>query len=182
MVRPIVSILLAAAATLAGAEIPRLAPEFTIIMQGRPVQLSQYKGYICAVAFMSTTCPHCQHLATVLGPIQQEYASKGVQVIGAVFNPSANVDLPAFTHTFAKNLFPIGLASEEKVVAFVQHPPGIHYIPMIVFIDKHGVIRAQHLGIDDAAFFGEAVEVQNIKSELDKIIKQPTVALPAKKK
>jgi thiol-disulfide isomerase/thioredoxin len=187
MTRPIASLLLAAlaicgVATLTAADIPRQAPELTIYMQGRPVQLSQYKGYICAVAFMSTTCPHCQHLATVLAPIQQEYAVKGVQVLGVVFNPEANIDLPAFTRTFAKGMFPIGMSTEELAASFVQHPPGIHYIPMMVFIDKHGVIRAQHLGIDDGAFFADAVEVQNIRNELDKIIKEPTIALPAAKK
>jgi thiol-disulfide isomerase/thioredoxin len=182
MTRLIVSLLLAACATLAAAEIPRQAPELTILMQGRPVQLSQYKGYICVVAFMSTTCPHCQHLATVLAPIQQEYASKGVQVLGVVFNPEANTDLPAFSRNFAKGLFPVGMSTDAVVAAFVQHPPGIHYIPMIVFIDKHGVIRGQHLGIDDGAFFTEGVEVQNIRGELDRIIKEPTVSLTVGKK
>jgi thiol-disulfide isomerase/thioredoxin len=131
---------------------------------------------------MSTTCPHCQHLAGVLAPIQQEYAPKGVQVLGVVFNPEANFDLPNFTKTFAKGMFPIGMSTDPVVATFVQHPPGIHYIPMIVFIDKHGVIRAQHLGIDDGAFFAEGVEVQNIKGELDKIIKEPSIALRTAKK
>src|ERR1019366_8929970 len=99
MMRPILSILLTAAATLCAAEtatpgpgpqIPRQAPELAIQMPGRQMLLSQFRGYICAVAFMSTTCPHCQHLATVLAPIQQEYAPKGVQVLGIVFNPEAN--------------------------------------------------------------------------------------------
>ncbi len=188
--RPILPILLATA-TLYGADstapasrpqIPRKAPELAIQMQGKQVLLSQYRGYICAVAFMSTTCPHCQHLAGVLAPIQQEYAPKGVQVLGVVFNPEANAELPNFSQAFAHGMFPIGMSTEPTVVEFVQHPPGIHYIPMMVFIDKHGVIRAQHLGIDDGAFFTENVEVQNIKGELDKIIKEPTVALPEKKK
>jgi len=191
--RPIFSILLAAAATLCAADtvapgsgprIPRMAPELVIQMPGKPVLLSQYRGYICAVAFMSTTCPHCQHLAGVLGPIQQEYAPKGVQVLGVVFNPEANTGLLDFTRTFARSLFPIGMSTDQKVAAFVQHPPGIHYIPMMAFIDKHGVIRAQHLGIDEekAKFFADNVEVQNIKNELDKIIQKPAVTVPDKKK
>ncbi len=163
-------------------QIPRKAPELVIQMQGKQVLLSQYRGYIVVLAFMSTTCPHCQHLAGVLAPIQQEYAPKGVQVLGVVFNPEATTDLPNFARTFAHGMFPIGMSTEPTVIEFVQHPPGIHYIPMIVFIDKHGIIRAQHLGIDDSAFFTENVEVQNIKGELDKIIKTPVVAVPEKKK
>ena len=188
--RPILSVLLAAAtlcaadstAPVSGPQIPRKAPELVIQMPGKQVLLSQYRGYICAIAFMSTTCPHCQHLAGVLGPIQQEYASKGVQVLGVVFNPEANTGLEAFSHAYARDLFPIGMSTDAIVAAFVEHPPGIHYIPMMAFIDKHGVIRAQHLGIDaeKEQFFTENVEVQNIKGELDKIIKEPTVALKKK--
>jgi hypothetical protein len=189
--RPILSILIAAAATLCaadgtapvpGPQIPRKAPELIIQMPGKQVKLSQYEGYICAVAFMSTTCPHCQHLSTILGPIQQEYASKGVQVLGVVFNPEANTGLQLFSHAYARDLFPIGMSTDAIVASFVQHPPGIHYIPMMVFIDKHGIIRAQHLGIDaeKEKFFMENVEVMNIKYELDRIIKEPTITLKKK--
>jgi thiol-disulfide isomerase/thioredoxin len=188
MIRATLAIFLAAAATLSaadskasapGPQIPRKAPELVVQMPGKQVLLSQYRGYICAVAFMSTTCPHCQHLAGVLGPIQQEYASKGVQVLGVVFNPEANMELQNFTHVYAKDLFPIGMSTEPIVVSFVQHPPGIHYIPMMAFIDKHGIIRAQHLGIDaeKEQFYAEGTLVSNIKGELDKIIKEPLVTL-----
>ena len=189
--RTTLSILLTAAATLSaadiatpgpGPQIPRMAPELAIQMPGKQMLLSQFRGYICAVAFMSTTCPHCQHLAGVLAPIQQEYAPKGVQVLGVVFNPEANTGLRDFSRVYAHDLFPIGMSTDEMVAGFVQHPPGIHYIPMMAFIDAHGVIRAQHLGIDDekAKFFREDVEVQNIRDELDKIIKEPTVAIKKK--
>src|ERR1035438_2453122 len=110
-------------------QIPRKSPELPIRMPGKEVLLSQYRNYVCVVAFMSTTCPHCQHLATVLGPIQKEYAPRGVQVLGVVFNPEANADLANFTALYAKNMFPIGMSSEQVVVEYLQHPPGIHYIP-----------------------------------------------------
>src|SRR5580704_13901241 len=124
MIRATLAIFLAAAATLSaadskasapGPQIPRKAPELVIQMPGKQVLLSQYRGYICAVAFMSTTCPHCQHLAGVLGPIQQEYATKGVQVLGVVFNAEANAELSNFAQTFAHNLFPIGMSTEATV-------------------------------------------------------------------
>ena len=184
----LVMLTLVAAAALCAADVtppgpqpqlPRKAPELVIQMPGKQVLLSQYRGYICALAFMSTTCPHCQHLSTVLGPIQQEYAAKGVQVMGVVFNPEANVELMNFSAMYAHNMFPIGMSNDTVVASFVQHPPGIHYIPMMAFVDKHGIIRAQHLGLTDAQFFGDGVVVQNIKNELDKIIKEPVIQLPA---
>jgi thiol-disulfide isomerase/thioredoxin len=190
MKRPAVLTLMAAAALFAAdpipgpqPQIPRKAPELIIQMPGKQMLLSQFKGYICAVAFMSTTCPHCQHLAQVLSVLQQEYAPQGVQMLGVVFNPEANTDLANFTKVYARGMFPVGMSTDSIVAEFVQHPPGIHYIPMLAFIDKHGIIRGQHLGLTDKEFFEEKVEVQNIRGELDKIIKEPLIQLaPAKKK
>jgi len=160
------------------AQIPRPAPELTIQMAGKQVQLRQYRGLVCAVAFMSTQCPHCQHLAGVLAGLQTEYAPKGVQMLGVVFNPEAITDMANFTTAFARNMFPVGMSTDAIVASFVQHPPGIHYIPMIAFIDKQGIIRGQHLGINDADFFDQKTEVQNIRGELDKILKEPVIQLP----
>ena len=134
------------------------------------------------LAFILTTCPHCQHLATVLSGLQQEYAPKGVQMLGVVFNPEAITEAANFAHVYAHGMFPIGMSTDAIVADFVQHPPGIHYIPMIAFIDKQGVIRNQHLGATDKEYFEEAVEVQNIKADLDKILKEPVIQLPAAKK
>jgi thiol-disulfide isomerase/thioredoxin len=162
-------------------QIPRKSPELQIQLPGKQIELSQFRGLVCAVAFMSTTCPHCQHLATVLGPIQQEYAPKGVQVLGVVFNPQANVDLANFTKMYARDMFPVGMSTDPVVAAYLQHPPGVHYIPMMAFLDKQGVIRAEHLGLTDAQFFEEKVEIQNIRGELDKILKEPVIKLPGEK-
>jgi hypothetical protein len=186
---------LAAAVTLAAANpstdaktgpvIPRKAPELVIQMVGgqtiggRQALLSQFRGHAVALAFMITTCSHCQHLASVLGPIQQEYASKGVQVLGVLFNPEANMEGANFAKVWARNLFPIGMSTDQTVADFVQHPPGMHYVPMMVFIDKTGIIRGQHLGINDSAFFTESVEIANIKKEIDNLL---TPASAAKKK
>ena len=163
-------------------EIPRKAGDFVIQLPGKPMQLSTFKGYVCVVAFMSTTCPHCQHLAGVLGPMQQEYAPKGVQMLGVVFNPEATSELGNFTHIFARNMFPIGMSTETVVVQFLQHPPGIHYIPMMAFIDKQGIIRDEKLGATDALFFKDDLVAQNVRGEIDRILKEPVIQLPVAKK
>ena len=163
-------------------QIPRQSPELAIQLPGKVIQVSQYKGYIVMVAFMSTTCSHCQHLAGLMAALQPEYAPKGVQMLGVTINAEANTDLPNFTRVFAHNAFPIGLSVEPIVKKYLEHPPGLPYFPMVAFLDKHGVIRAEHLGATDPTYFDERMEVQNIRGELDKIIAQPTVQLPAAKK
>src|ERR1700761_54874 len=73
-----------------GPIVPRKAPEFVFNMVGAPQQLlSTYKGKTVVIAFMFTTCPHCQKMAQMLTQIQKEYADKGVQVLGATFDSGA---------------------------------------------------------------------------------------------
>lgn len=163
-------------------QIPRKSPELAIQMAGKQLQLSQYHGFVCAVAFMSTTCPHCQHLAQVLSGLQQEYSSKGVQMLGVVINPEAVTDLPNFSAVFARNMFPIGMSTEPIIRQYLEHPPGITYFPMMVFVDKQGIIRGEHLGATEPMFFNEKSEMQNIRFELDGILKEPVIHLPAAKK
>jgi thiol-disulfide isomerase/thioredoxin len=161
------------------AQVPRKAPELTIQLPGKQLLLSNFKGYTVVLAFMSTTCPHCQHLATVMAGLQPEYAPKGIQMLGVVFNAEANTDLPNFSRAFARGAFPVGMSTDPIVTDFVQHPQGIHYIPMMVFIDKNGVIRSQHLAINDSNYFKESDEVQNIKNDIEAILKEPAIKLPA---
>ena len=70
--------------------VPRKAAEFVFQMVDGPQQLlSMYKGKTIVLALMYTTCPHCQKTAQVLSKVQTEYAGKGVQVLGAVFDQGA---------------------------------------------------------------------------------------------
>jgi thiol-disulfide isomerase/thioredoxin len=162
-------------------QVPRKAPELIMQLPDKQLLLSNFKGYTCVLAFMSTTCPHCQHLATVLAQLAPELAPKGVQMLGVVFNPEAITERGNFQAVFAHNAFPVGMSTDAIVAEFVQHPPGIHYIPMLVFIDKNGIIRSQHLAATDSNYFREDSEVQNIKADLDRIFKEPTIQLPGSK-
>ena len=163
-------------------QIPRQSADLAIQMPGKQVHLSQYRGYVCALAVMSTTCPHCQHLAQVLAFIQQEFSSKGVQVLGVVINAEANTDLPNFRTVFGKNMYPIGMSTDTVVKPFLEHPASMMYFPMMEFIDKQGVVRGEHLGATDPTFFAEQNEMQNIRAELNNILNQPVIQLPAAKK
>ena len=57
-----ISCLLASALLLPGAQAPRQAAEIQIqVPTAKPIQLSQYKGKPVVLAFILTTCSHCQH-------------------------------------------------------------------------------------------------------------------------
>src|SRR5215470_17178454 len=92
---------LATLMTATAADLPRKCPELALHMaDGKNVPLSQFKGKVVAIAFISTTCPHCQNYTQTLSTIQKDYAAKGVQILATAFNDGAQSLLPAFVQQF----------------------------------------------------------------------------------
>jgi peroxiredoxin len=147
--------------------VPRKAPEFVFNMVGGQQQLlSMYKGKTIVLAFMFTTCPHCQKTAQVLTTVQTEYASKGVQVLGAVFDQAAASHVQEFDTKLHLN-YPCGYSQQGPVLDFLQVPPtDPYFVPILVFIDKRGMIRSQYIGDDS---FLQKQEL-NIRIEIDKML------------
>jgi len=157
---------------------PRKADEFVIHMaNGSEKLLSSFRGKLVVMAFMYTTCSHCQHTAGVLGKVQTEYADKGVQVLGVTFDGDAPKNVSDFIKNFGVN-YPCGYSKAEQVVKFL-HAPDEYYVPMLAFIDKTGMIRSQYIvtgsSNDPAGEFLNAQEI-NIRKELDKFLKSPAPA------
>ena len=180
--RKAICLLLLAIAAFAAAPVPRKAPEFVIHMpDGKQLLLSSYRGKTVVLALMFTTCTHCQHTAPILSDIQKDYANKGVQVLGATFDEQASTQVSQFDKLFAKG-FPCGYSTNQEVLRFLQQPESDGpYVPILVFIDKTGVIRAVHMvtgsiangdtpkGREEQDFFAKP-EV-TIRAELDKVLK-----------
>ena len=160
---------------LFGATVPRKAPEFVFTMtDGTQQLLSQYRGKTIVLAFMYTTCPHCQHTAQVLTAIQTEYKDRGVQVLGACFDDGAAARTRQFNLQLGLN-FPVGVSAPGSVLEFVQHPVNEPYfVPILVFIDKTGMIRSQYIG--DEKFLNQ--QETNIRLEIDKMLKGSPAAAP----
>src|SRR5947207_2063281 len=94
-------LLLATSLAVWAADLPRKCPEFSLhLADGKDLALSQLRGKVVALAFISTTCPHCQRYTQTLSAIQKEYATRGVQVLAAAFNDGAQSLLPAFLAQF----------------------------------------------------------------------------------
>jgi peroxiredoxin len=115
---------------------------------------------------MYTTCPHCQNTAGVLAGIQKEYAARGVQILGAVFDSGAPRRVKEFHDKLGLN-FPVGVSDTGPVLDFLQLPPNDPYfVPILVFIDRHGMVRSQYVG--DENFL--AKQDVNIRAEINKLL------------
>jgi peroxiredoxin len=123
---------------------PRKAPEFTIIeSSGKQTLLSSFKDKVVVLAFIYTTCPHCQVTCGVLTKLQGELGSKGFQPLAVAFNPNAGFLINDFVQNFHPS-FPVGSASRETVMNYLELTDAERWsVPQIVVIDRKGMIVAQ---------------------------------------
>jgi thiol-disulfide isomerase/thioredoxin len=152
------------------ASVPRQAGEFVVkLSPSGETLLSSHRGKVVVLALLSTTCPHCQRFVPTLNQAQREYGPKGVQVIGAAFNPMANMYVPDFIKQFRPE-FPFGWSPREPVHEFLQHSPMMQlYVPIVLGIDRQGTVRAQHTG-DDPFFENEQ---GNLRAMIENLLKLP---------
>jgi len=88
------------------------------------------------------------------------------------YNPNAPQLVPDFIRNFAVN-FPVGFASREQVLEYLQHAPGKpFYVPELAFVDRRRTVRAQYNGNDD--FFRD--QDKNIRLMVETLLKEPASA------
>src|ERR1041385_6532711 len=72
---------------LAQPQMPRKSPELEIVeANGTKSLLSAYRGKVCAIEFMFTTCPHCQQTAQVYERIYKDFKPQGFQMLSVAIN------------------------------------------------------------------------------------------------
>ena len=149
------------AATPEAAVIPRTPDDLAITLaSGKQVTLSQYKGKVVAVLFILTTCPHCQAAVQCLIQDQHEFGPRGFQAIASAIEDQAQTSVPDFIRRFSPP-FPVGYSGLKPSIDFMQHPPKeTAHMPLIAFIDRRGILRAQYEGMEP--FFVEERMAKNI--------------------
>ncbi|MDQ6664872.1 MAG: hypothetical protein M3Z23_10810 [Acidobacteriota bacterium] len=91
-----------------------------------------------------------------------------MQILAASFDPDARNLASNFTRQFVSG-FPSGWAERDSVLEYLQLSDPRFYVPILVFIDKKGVIRAQYVG--DAEFLKE--QDKNIRALAESLLKEP---------
>lgn len=145
------SLITAAAIVWAIPPLPRKSPEFSIvepppIPSGKDKQslLSDYRGKVVLLAFVHTTCPHCQAYSQLLTRLHKDLGPKGFQPIDIAWNPQAKMLVPGWTKQLGLD-FPVGYCEAyDPIMNFmgfsVMDRP---VVPLAVVIDRKGMIRAQ---------------------------------------
>jgi peroxiredoxin len=179
--KPVTKASTAKAAPKPAVTTPRPAGEFVIHMvDGGDKLLSSYRGKFVVMAFMFTTCTHCQHTAGLLAKIQNEYLSKGVQVLGVTIDAGAKLQIPAFLKITGAT-FPVGFSDSPTALKFMHVSPDKDwFVPMLAFIDQKGTVRSQYVSFGEGDSTDTWLADQDgdgksnkgsIRRELDKYLK-----------
>ena len=178
MTRRIAS-LIAATALVAAAQIPRPAGDVTINLNGgKRVQLSSFRGRPVVLAFILTSCSHCQFTTGLLSKFQAEYGPRGLQVIESAIDQGAEAFVPRFIQTFNPP-FPVGFNDYTVAQDFTQHSPAkVMSMPLVSFIDRQWNVTAQFEGSDPEMVQG--VQEQNIRAQIEKLLRPAATRAPAK--
>lgn len=169
---PLVAIFCIFSLSLTAAEVPRKSPEFAVILPGGGQQLllSQHRGKVVAMAFLLTTCPHCQHTTQILSKLQTEYGPRGFQAVGSAIDEMAGLLVPDFIRRFQPT-FPVGFNLRTSAEEYLEHSPMLRFlVPQLVFIDRKGMIRAQYAG--DDKFFSD--QEKNMREMIESLLKENT--------
>jgi peroxiredoxin len=155
---------------LSAATLPRQSPEYAIkLTSGKQVLLSSHRGKVVALMFVMTTCPHCQTTCQFMEKLQKEYGPRNFQPLAVAFNEMSIMLVPDFIKSSGAT-FPIGYDNREPVFNYLQRSTSLQtYVPIMVLIDRKGMIRAQYMG-DDVLYSDPE---KNIRAAVDKLLKEP---------
>jgi peroxiredoxin len=146
---------------------PRPAGELKFhLSDGTPIQLSSYKGKVCVVEFLFTTCPHCQETARTMSKLYTEFGAKGFQPLGIAFNDNAIMLLPDFIRRYGVN-YPTGVAPRDAVLGFLGLSSTTRLmVPQVAIVDRKGMIRFQSSPDGNESLHGESSLREKIQTLL----------------
>jgi peroxiredoxin len=117
------------------------APPFTLNdLEGRPVNLTDYRGKIVLLNFWATWCEPCKKEMPEMQTAYEQYKDQAFVVLAINFGGKAD-EASSFAH-HGHLTFPILLDPGVKVAARY----GVISLPVSFFIDKEGIIRERVFG------------------------------------
>jgi thiol-disulfide isomerase/thioredoxin len=144
----------------------KAAPDFTLKnLDGKNVELSQYRGKVVLVNFWATWCDPCRVEIPWLIEMQQKYSAKGFTVLGIAMDEEGKSVVAPFVEKEqfdvdggGKSLmnYPIVLGNEEVVDKF----GGLFGYPTSVLISRDGKQVKRITGLISYDEIASAIESQ----------------------
>lgn len=118
-------------------------------VEKKNIDLRKYKGKVLLMVLFRTDCADCIDIVNLASKMQNDYAARGFQVIGAAVDYNAPYLVTPFIERY-RPTFPIGYLNEPKdIIKILDLSADYRPIaPMIMFIDSDGNVRFQYTGKD----------------------------------
>lgn len=117
-------------------------------IQGVSHRLSEWAGKVILLNFWATWCPPCRYEIPAFIEYQNQYADKGLQIIGVALDDKNKVE--NFVRTLGIN-YPVLLTDDNQLLN--QWGNEDQLLPYTIIINQSGEIHTTHRGIfDDLAF------------------------------
>jgi thiol-disulfide isomerase/thioredoxin len=122
-----------------------------IDLDGKPRQLSEWRGKVIVLNFWATWCPPCKEEIPLFIATQTRLGASGLQIVGVAIDEPPEV--AAYQKQAAIN-YPI-LIADTRVYKVMEAYGNTHGgLPFSVVIDSKGVVRQRKLG----AFRGKELD------------------------
>lgn len=122
-------------------------------LDGRFVQLSDFRGKVVLLNFWATWCPPCRAEIPDLVALQEKYGAQGLVVVGVSLDTTGAAKVKAFAQKMKIN-YPMLMGNDETVAAYGN----FQSIPTTFFIDRAGRVAGTHEGGADQATLEAAVK------------------------
>lgn len=117
------------------------APDFVLqTLTGQPKRLSNYRGKVVLVNLWATWCPPCVAELPILDQIAQDYADKGLVVLGI----AGDEDTQEVRDFLAKSPVKFEVLLDPDGAIGTQY--GITGYPETFFVDREGRLREKIIG------------------------------------
>ena len=112
-------------------------------MDGKKVNLADFKGKTVLIDFWATCCPPCRDAIPAIEKLHKTYSGKGLVVLGISLDQGGWDDVKSFIAEYGIT-YPVLKGTEEVASQYK-----VRTIPMLVIVDKEGKIYKRYLGFGD---------------------------------
>ncbi|MGD9611549.1 MAG: redoxin domain-containing protein [Kiritimatiellia bacterium] len=137
------------------------------------IQTAEYAGQVQLVLFFRTDDPACRGAIAGWNGLQKEFADRGFVVVGVVVDDRPVAELSAEAAALGAE-FPVGLATDARLVAAFGGPAAIRAVPTAFLLTRDGALARTYPGYEPlAALRDDVVRVLDGQPLPSKTLKAP---------
>ena len=139
------------------------------LVNGKKLDLKQYRGKALVLVLISTTCAHCGEVVDLMTQIQKDEGPHGLQIVVAAGDDNGALAVIPFSNAHKPN-FPLGYVDRPTLrklasLTLKDRP----FVPILIFVDAKGAVRVQIFGNDPLLEKPEGI----IRNTIRELLKEP---------